>query len=621
LDRRTFRSRVARRVFLVFTICALLPVSAFAVFSLLQVSRQLEEEAHVRLRSESKAVGMALLDRLVAFETSLAAAPAAGHADDGVPATRRRTWWTSVADVPPALAEILPFLAPRSPEERQHLASGRSLLRVLPTPGSGAARLFLVRVDGDAADSPVWVAELDGEWIWRPDALREDVHVVVRDAEGRLLFASSPEAARARSLGPGDAVEIDGEAHLSDAWTLFLGAMYASPAWTIQHLQPESAVWAPLAEFRRAFLLVALLSAGMILFLSIGLIRRSLVPIDALRAATERLGAGRFDVHLEITSGDEFQDLGDAFNHMTARIRDLTNNLEDQVAARTRALEDTLRELRETQAQLVHQEKMASIGQFVAGIAHEMNNPLAFVEGNLHFLRQYTETLVEALAAYEQEVRAGDPSLYERLETLREKLELGYVIEDLESVFDGCADGVQRTTGLVHDLRTFSRLDDGARGELHLAEALDSTLNVLSGRLAGVQVTRDYADVPPVECLASQINQVFLNLVSNAVDAVEGEGHIWLRTRDLGDGRVCVEVEDDGCGMDESVAARVFEPFYTTKEVGRGTGLGLSVSFGIVERHAGRISVESERGRGSCFRVELPIRYVGAGEGVEAASR
>jgi signal transduction histidine kinase len=435
--------------------------------------------------------------------------------------------------------------------------------------------------------------------------------VRVRGPNGENLFASAAEFTQTGEIGADGRVKVAGEPYLSASWDLFLDSMYGAGTWTIDNFQADSAVLLPVYEFRLAFVPIALITGGLVLFLSSGLIRRSLGPIDALRTATETVARGDFDLRVEIETDDEFRDLGAAFNDMTSRISDLTRNLEAKVAARTRELQETLDELRRTQAQLVHREKMASLGQFVAGIAHELNNPLAFVEGNLHFLRQYMETLADALAAFEREASAADPRTQERLAKLREEFDLDDVVDDLESVFGGCADGIQRATTLVADLRSFSRLDDGDRGELDLCESLDSTLNILRSRLGRVELVRDFEPLPFVECLGAQINQVFLNLVANAVDATDGAGRVTIRTRSLDGEKVAVEIEDDGCGMDAATMERIFEPFYTTKEVGSGTGLGLSISYGIVERHRGKIEVESQVGRGTCFRVILPVRYDG----------
>jgi signal transduction histidine kinase len=182
------------------------------------------------------------------------------------------------------------------------------------------------------------------------------------------------------------------------------------------------------------------------------------------------------------------------------------------------------------------------------------------------------------------------------------------VLQDLDSVLAGCREGVERTTSLVRDLRTFSRLDRAERVLGNVHEILDSTLNLLRGRLARIRVHRDYGELPELESLAGQLGQVFMNLLSNAADALGDSGTLTVRTRALEGGRVAIEIEDDGKGIEPEHLERIFDPFFTTKDVGKGTGLGLSVSWGIVERHGGTIRVRSEPGRGSCFRVELPLR-------------
>jgi signal transduction histidine kinase len=286
----------------------------------------------------------------------------------------------------------------------------------------------------------------------------------------------------------------------------------------------------------------------------------------------------------------------------------LNRGLEGKVQARTRELEQALLDLRQTQAQLVHREKMASIGKFVAGIAHELNNPLNFVGGNVHFLHAYAADLLRMIDAYEQLCPPPDPSSRDQLEKLHEEVDLAHIREDLDSVLAGCMEGVQRATLLVRDLRTFSRIDQSEIIEADLQETIESTLNLLRGPLRGCEVVRDYSSMPRIQCLGGQLGQVFMNLISNAIDAMEGSGRLTIRTRALDAGRVLVEVQDSGCGIAPDSLSRIFDPFYTTKEVGRGTGLGLSISYGIVERHGGSISVRSEPGAGSCFAVELPVR-------------
>jgi signal transduction histidine kinase len=292
-------------------------------------------------------------------------------------------------------------------------------------------------------------------------------------------------------------------------------------------------------------------------------------------------------------------------------LSELNRTLEQKVRDRTRELQATMDELRRAQSQLVHGEKMASIGRFVAGIAHELNNPVGFVLGNMHFLQNYTQALSRMLDAYRAHGDRLDPEALRQLEELRAQLDLDYILSDIPSLFDGCVEGIERSMSLVRDLRTFSRIDQSDLLEIDLHESIDSTLNLLRSRLGLVRVERDYGQLPPVECLGGQLNHVLMNLLANALDAMEEQGALVIRTRAIDGGRVRLEVEDSGCGIAPDVLEHIFEPFFTTKEVGKGTGLGLAISYGIVERHRGSIAVRSEPGRGACFSVELPVKFEG----------
>jgi signal transduction histidine kinase len=283
------------------------------------------------------------------------------------------------------------------------------------------------------------------------------------------------------------------------------------------------------------------------------------------------------------------------------QLRELNRDLEEKVEERTQ-------ELREAHAQLVHREKMASLGQFVAGIAHEINNPLNFIQGNLHCLRQYMNVLRETLQSVEQAAGETNSEISARIERIRADNELDEILKDVESAFDGCAEGIDRSTSLVGDLRTFSRLDQPERVLEDIEATIDSTLNLLRGKLTAIRVVKDFGGIPAAECLAGQLNQVIVNLVANAADAVGDEGTIQIRTKRLGDDHVVIEVEDDGNGIDPEHLDRIFDPFFTTKEVGKGTGLGLSMSYEIITRHGGTISVRSQPGEGTCFHIELPLK-------------
>lgn len=295
-------------------------------------------------------------------------------------------------------------------------------------------------------------------------------------------------------------------------------------------------------------------------------------------------------------------------------VEELNRGLERKVGERTQELSDALTELQKTQAQLVHGEKMASVGRFVAGIAHELNNPLNFVMGNIHYLREYIGSMLRVIDRFE--TKTDELTEASRADVLRviDEVELGHVRGDLESVFEGCAEGISRASTLVRDLRTFSRLDQASLASTDLHESLDTTLNLLRGRLPDEQIIRDYGDLPLVECLADQLNQVFMNLCVNAIDAMDLHGKLTVRTRALGADRVQIEIEDTGSGIDAEAVDRIFDPFFTTKEVGKGTGLGLSISYGIITRHAGMISVRSEAGVGTCFCIELPVNFEGEPE-------
>jgi signal transduction histidine kinase len=260
-------------------------------------------------------------------------------------------------------------------------------------------------------------------------------------------------------------------------------------------------------------------------------------------------------------------------------IAQLNKTLEARVEERTR-------ELRETQAQLVQSEKMRSLGQLVAGVAHELNNPIGFVHANLQLLEENVERLMRT---------DGDPA-----RRLRAR-------DAIEKLLARSQEGAGRVKRIVQDLRTFSRTDQAELTQVSLNDAIERTLTLIEPRTkTGIAVERDLGELPDVRCYAGQLNQVFMNLLMNACDALDGSGKITVRTRPADDG-VVLEFSDDGPGMSPEVSSRVFEPFFTTKPVGKGTGLGLSISHGIVERHGGTMSVESMLGRGAKFTIRLPL--------------
>jgi PAS domain S-box-containing protein len=266
--------------------------------------------------------------------------------------------------------------------------------------------------------------------------------------------------------------------------------------------------------------------------------------------------------------------------------------------------------LSDMQLQLLQSEKMASIGQLASGVAHEINNPIGFVKSNLGSLAGYVDSLLEIVRAYEQVERlhgeAVEPAL-QAIEQRKKDIDYAYVVEDVRKLIDESVEGVQRVSQIVLDLKNFSRTGDVSAQPADLQAGIESTINVVWNQLKyKVDVVREYAPLPLVSCVASQINQVVMNLLTNAEQAISGRGTITVRTGVQAD-TVWFEVQDTGCGIAPDKQARIFEPFYTSKPVGQGTGLGLSISFGIVQRHGGSITVQSAPGAGSTFRVTLPI--------------
>lgn len=281
------------------------------------------------------------------------------------------------------------------------------------------------------------------------------------------------------------------------------------------------------------------------------------------------------------------------------------------------ALTELNRKLQLAQDQLMQSEKLASIGQLAAGVAHEINNPVGYVFSNFATLERYLADLFRMLAAYEE----AEPLLQAtpagaRLALLRKEIELDYLKEDVRTLMAESCEGIKRVRKIVQDLKDFSRVD--ARQEWEWADlhkGIDSTLNIVNNEIKyKADVVKVYGTLPEVECLPSELNQVFMNLLVNAAQAIDkARGTIVVRSGTAGlpgsaGEEVWVEVEDDGCGIEKENLTRVFDPFFTTKPVGKGTGLGLSLSYGIVKKHGGRLDLDSEPGRGTRLRVTLPVR-------------
>ena len=292
---------------------------------------------------------------------------------------------------------------------------------------------------------------------------------------------------------------------------------------------------------------------------------------------------------------------------------------QEELRQRFAELQQTNQKLEQAQNQLLQSDKMASIGQLAAGVAHEINNPVGFVSSNLNTLRQYVTSLLTLADAYGRHSQPAGPEAAQALALALQAAELDYLKDDLPQLLDESADGLARVKKIVQDLKDFSRVDQADWQLADLNAGLESTLNVVLHEVKyKADIVRQLTPLPLVQCLAGQLNQVFMNLIVNASQAIDGHGTITLASG-AQNGWVWVQVSDNGAGMSDAVMRRIFEPFYTTKDVGQGTGLGLSLSFSIVQRHGGVIQVRSQRGAGSQFRVWVPVAGPAPGGGMQPA--
>ncbi len=276
----------------------------------------------------------------------------------------------------------------------------------------------------------------------------------------------------------------------------------------------------------------------------------------------------------------------------------------------TQQLEKAYKELKASQAQLLQQEKMASIGQLAAGVAHEINNPVGFVTSNLGTLNKYSLRLAEYIEAMSNAFNDNPSSekTAQTLNSLRKKLKIDYVIEDSLELIKESLDGVERVKKIVQNLKSFSRIDQSDCIMADINQCLEDTLNIVWNELKyKTTVHKEYGELPLTKCYPQQLNQVFMNLLVNASHAIDKKGEIGIKTWS-DDNNIYAVITDTGCGIPEENLNRIFEPFFTTKEVGKGTGLGLSITYDIVtQKHNGEITVESQVGKGSTFTVKIPI--------------
>jgi len=295
----------------------------------------------------------------------------------------------------------------------------------------------------------------------------------------------------------------------------------------------------------------------------------------------------------------------------------------NRIQAQSKELQQTLQNLQEFQVQLIQNEKMASLGQLVAGIAHEINNPINFIHGNVNHIKHYTADVMEFLALYQEIYPDPDP----RIVAAAEKLDIEFIQTDFPKIIDSMNLGTNRIQKIVSSLRNFSRVDESEFKVIDIHEGIESTLLILKHRLKdpsgklNVQITRNYGKLPMVECYPSQLNQVFMNILANAIDAFDNNNsntdkddssqphQIEIQSQVVNDNWIKISITDNGVGMSEAILKQVFNPFFTTKEIGKGTGMGLPISYTIItEKHSGRLECVSQPGQGTQFNIYIPIK-------------
>lgn len=304
-------------------------------------------------------------------------------------------------------------------------------------------------------------------------------------------------------------------------------------------------------------------------------------------------------------------DVKDLFegNRKMSHLNQTVNNLQRQLIREKKQLQLALEELKETQQLLIHSEKMNALGKLVAGIAHEVNNPIAFVYSNLYSAEQYADDLFNALRKYEESIRQlGSPELNETIASIRTKSDLDYLEEDFPQIISESMMGVERVKGIVEDLRRFSRLDESDLKEVDLVENIRSTISILRSEILkkDIQFSFHAPDEVKMVCYAGQLNQAIMNVLMNAIQAVDHQGEVTL-TVAVVDNNLIITIEDNGPGIPDDIKNRIFEPFFTTKPVGSATGLGLSITYKIIhELHRGNIHFSSIPGEKTVFELIIP---------------
>jgi signal transduction histidine kinase len=577
LDKAFLTSKVAQRIFLLFLLCALLPLVILYVLISNAVDSQLSEQAVKRLNQNCKVKGLEIYNNLRALETELRMFGSSVSGESGL--QYRPSQYGSVRRLSGSgfrklmllseefKKEYLPNGFPEgfkvTPEGLDHMRTGRSLL-VVHRVAEEAPRIFMAGlIQAGPSQEALVLGEVEPNYVWgmeSEDDLIPDIPITVLGPKSEILLSLPRDHPVDRVMinaisksGPAGTMQYDlnGEIYLTGYWRLFLNYHFFVPGWTIVMSQARSTVLAPVAYFKRFFLLFAVLTFLVVCLLSVVLIRKSLIPIETLRKGTEQIANGEFGIEVDIKSGDEFESLGRDFNEMS-------------------------RKLKEGRAMLVQSAKMGAVGQMASGVVHEIGQPLTSISGLIDIL------------GLDKPTDAGK----RRLDLMKKEME--------------------RLTTIISRFKNFARVSEQTMKPLSLNEVVEATYALLEHQ---IQMKRLYCNVEKQETLPAilgdrnSLQQVIINLVINSMDALEGKKDekptITVRTYSE-NGKVCVEVKDNGSGIPKEIQEKIFDPFFTTKGPEKGTGLGLAIISSILHQHRASISLESEVGKGTRFKVSFP---------------
>ena len=576
LDKTFLTSKVAQRIFLLFLLCALLPLVILAAVISSAVDSQLSEGAIKRLNQNCKVKGLEIYNNLRALETELRIFGSSVNGETGL--TYRPSHYSSSRGVSGGFRKLALLTEEQknayrlegfpegfnlAPEELDHMRSGRSLLMVLQRVRETPKIFMASFIQRGQTQEALILGEVEPNFVWgveSEDDLIADMPIMVLGPKSEILLALPSDhpvdkdvfSAISKSVGAGT-LEYDfkGKTYLTGYWRLFLKHHFFLHDWTVVMSQSRSTVLAPVAYFKKFFFLFALLTFLVVCLLSVVLIRKSLVPIEILRKGTEKIAEGEFGIEVEIRSGDEFESLARDFNEMS-------------------------RKLKEGRAMIVQSAKMSVVGQMASGVVHEIGQPLTSISGLIDIL------------GLDKPTEAGK----RRLDLMKKEME--------------------RLTSIISRFKNFARLSEHTMKPLCLNEVVDATHALLEHQLQIKGITckvEKREDLPSVQGDRNSLQQVFINLVINSMDALEGKKGekplVTVRTYSE-NGKVCVEVKDNGSGIPKEIQEKIFDPFFTTKGPEKGTGLGLAIIASILHQHHAGISVESEMGKGTHFKISFP---------------